>query len=75
MANGKKPLIRKVLNILFGHLWVGELTIRYFFPSKSLATGINNTSSTCGKFATGVVDNGGTPRLANISGNCHKILK
>jgi hypothetical protein len=75
---------------------------RYFFSLSSLATGINNTSSTgikfaavvvdtsdkfainevdtCvidtgGKFATGVVDNGATLRLENISGNCQKNLK
>jgi hypothetical protein len=28
VANGKKSSIRKVLNILFGHLWVVELTYR-----------------------------------------------
>jgi hypothetical protein len=27
----KKSSIRKVLNILFGHLWVVELRYRYFF--------------------------------------------
>jgi hypothetical protein len=37
------------------------------------ATGINNTSETGGKFATGVVDTGGTPLLANISANFRKI--
>ncbi len=29
-----------------------------FFSSSSLATGINNTSSTCGKFAAVVIDTG-----------------
>jgi hypothetical protein len=28
VANGKKTSIRKVLNILFGHLWVVELKYR-----------------------------------------------
>jgi hypothetical protein len=63
--------MRKVLNILICHLWVVELTYRYFFlqvrfrGASSLilfllfATSINDTSSTGAKFTTSVVDTGG----------------
>jgi hypothetical protein len=67
----KKSLIRKILIMLFGHLWVVEETYIYkFLPSSSLsgvcslilfplfATGVNDTG---GKFAAGVVDTGGAP--------------
>jgi hypothetical protein len=65
----KKSSIRKILIILFGHLWVIEETYIYkFLPSSSLsgvcslilfqlfAAGVVDTG---GKFAAGVVD---TPR-------------
>ena len=66
----KKSSIRKILIILFGHLWVVEetYTVYKFLPSSSLsgvcslilfqlfATGVNDTG---GKFAAGVVDTGG----------------
>ncbi len=58
----KKCSIRKILIILFGHLWVVEKTYIYkFLPSSSLsgvcnlilfqsfATGVNNTRGTGGK--------------------------
>jgi hypothetical protein len=67
-TNGKwkKSAIRKVLNILFGHLWVAEFS--FFFsslPSVSIlilfslfAASINDTSGNRGKIAAGVVDTG-----------------
>jgi hypothetical protein len=36
MANGKNLQEEKFLIILFGYLWVIELTYKYIFPSSSL---------------------------------------
>ncbi len=48
----KKSLIRKILIILLGHLWIVELTYMYIFAF----TCVNDTG---GKFAAGVIDTGG----------------
>jgi hypothetical protein len=77
VANGKKSSIRKILIILFSHLWVVEETYIYkFLPSRSLsgvcslilfqlfATGINNTG---GKFSAGVVDTSGNLPPASLT--------
>jgi hypothetical protein len=56
--------IRKVLSILFGHLWVVERRYKQsdivpiIATGGKFATGVNDTSSTGGKFAVGVVDAG-----------------
>ncbi len=70
----KKYSIRKVLNNLFGHLWVAELKYKYIFffkftlryqksdivdTSGKFVAIINDTSSTGGKFNTGVLDTDG----------------
>jgi hypothetical protein len=74
----KKSSIRKILIILFGHLWVVEdIYIQYkFLPSSSLsgvcslilfqvfATGVNDTG---GKFAAGFVDTGGNLPPASLT--------
>ena len=73
VANGKKSSIRKILIILFGHLWVVEetYTVYKFLPSSSLsgvcslilfklfATGVTTQGELGAKFAAGVVDTGG----------------
>ncbi len=71
VANGKKSSIRKVLTILYGHLWVVELTHKYiFFFIFTLRFKqsdfvpiiwhryINNTSGTGGKFNVVLLDTG-----------------
>ncbi len=50
----RKSSMRKVLTVLFVHLWVVELTYRYIFSFKwycfpLFATGINDTIGTIGK--------------------------
>jgi hypothetical protein len=41
--------------------------------AENFAIGINTTRGTGGKFAAGVIDTGGAPRLLNISANKKKI--
>ncbi len=60
----KKSSIRKVLIMLFEHLWVIELTlldVSSLILFQLFATGFNDTSDTCEKFATCVIDTGGAP--------------
>jgi hypothetical protein len=61
----KKSSIRKVIIILFGHLWLVELTYRLIFSRKStlrckqsdiIPIGIVGTG---GKFSAGIVGSGG----------------
>jgi hypothetical protein len=66
----EKIFNQKILKILFGHLWVVELTQRYIFVCKVnlrckqsdlfplFATGINHTSSAGGKFTASLLDTG-----------------
>jgi hypothetical protein len=75
----KKSSNRKILTVLFGHLWVVELpyTVYKFLPSSSLqsvcslilfslfATGVNDTG---GKFAAVIVDTGGNLPPASLTG-------
>jgi hypothetical protein len=44
-------------------------------PAVPVAKFAASVVNTCGKFATGVVDTGGAPSLANISANFQKNLK
>ncbi len=72
-----KTLIRKVLIILFGHLWVPDLTYRYIFSFKfsrcrwyrwQFGPSVDDT---CGKFAACRVDTGGkfANGIIDTSGN------
>jgi hypothetical protein len=62
------------------YIFAFKFTLRYLQPDINpivchqcqrhqwqFATGINNTSKTGGKFATGAIDTGGQPSVANIS--------
>jgi hypothetical protein len=69
----KKSSIRKILIILFGQLWVEELTYLSILPSSS-HYGVWSLIL-FPYFATGVVDTGGAPWLANISENFRKNSK
>jgi hypothetical protein len=84
----KKSSIRKILIILFGHLWVVEETYTKFLPSSSLsgicslilfqlfATGVNNTRGTGGKICRGFVDTGGkfAAGVVDTGGNLPPVL-
>ncbi len=71
LANGK-IFNQKIFIILSRHLWVVELTYRYFFYSNFtsgvsslilipfIATGVVDTG---GKFAAGIIDTGGKPAV------------
>jgi hypothetical protein len=55
----KKSSIRKVLTVLFRHLWEIELTYRYFFSSSSSSLKGVSSLIMIPLFAVGVIDTGG----------------
>ncbi len=83
----EKPSIRKILILLFGHLWVAELTYINFclqvhckvsaawYCCHYLPPVSTTLTKMVAKLATGVVDNGCAPWLANISAKYRKNSK
>ncbi len=78
VANGQKFSIRKFLIILFGHLWVVELTYISIFAFKFTLRCLHPDIVSiichrCHYFAAFVIDTGGAPWLANISATMKKF--
>ncbi len=51
----------------------GKFAVDFIDTGGKFATGINVTSGFGGKFASGVIDKGDAPWLANISANLKKF--